>query len=244
MATDTPVNSGGHARGFLDGLRDLSGERRDKIVTYTLVEVLTILVFLSAAYGVVAKDEAEREIKPLRETVEGLEAQVADLRADVRDLAAERNDLMHIVGLLQDAWREIANKEVAANPDREEIEAFIESLRNRAPEIAVVLDHAPGRPVCKPPENFLVEVDFLIDGMRVRPRWGAEYNETAQASEYLVAFVEDTLMSRVEFRRRARRVALSREECVFQIVSILKHNDATLYSSQLDDTNMFYVVRE
>lgn len=239
----------------------------DQIVTFTLVELLTALVFIAMLLALVLKTEALANLDPSRENVKRLKDELAltaeslkQAEAKLRDLEAELAAQRSLVRrLMAEAGKPLpASDYVVVEQDRydavrnaqavaEEQQDTIQGLQK---QIAALKGGASlTRPSCTTNSGYLLTVQLNADGtFSPRPTWPAIANQSVAKIDGISAFKSGSRMSRGSFAAASRRLdqwaRSQRVPCAFRVKVTSSHGNLSLYLSQLATVEQsFYVLR-
>lgn len=243
-------------------MSDQSAEIRhqnETIVTFTLVELLTQLVFVAMLLALVLSSEKlkstgadrirllEQQVVERDKKINALSADLKMLRTQLRQAEERVRILLGSKGvtlpfgvhaLTQEEFDEFAN-----------LKAILEAKQIEMKSLRAKLTGAGGndKPNCIVTPSFLIAVDVLQDGnFRVQQAW----NPGSQVDKIpgLRSMVAEGIVSKTAFRKYGTQInkwALKQEvPCAFKAVVRLKHNNATLFNNQLHTIEQsFYVAR-
>lgn len=241
--------------------------QNEQVVTFTLVELLTSLVFIAMILAVVLRSEALKDLDPSRENMLRLRTQ---LEATERDLKAARREIT-ILEVELDAQKSLVRRLMAQSgqplPPNEVtvVDAKeYDRLRNaravadeQQSQIKGLLEQIAAlkgggsvtRPYCITNSGYLLNVQLNGDGTITPLRnWPAMADGAVSKVDGIGALVAGGRMSRPSFNAAAGRVdrwARAQEvPCAFRVRVSSSHGNLSLYLQQLATVEQhFYVSR-
>lgn len=249
--------------------RQASGlkSNNDQIVTFTLVELLTALVFIAMLLALVLKTEALASLDPARENVRRLQEELASTTASLRraeakvrgledELAAQRSLVRR---LMSEAGKPLpANDYVVVEQERYDAvrnaqavaEEQQDTILGLQKQIAALKGGASlTRPSCTTNSGYLLTVQLNADGtFSPRPTWPEIANQSVAKIDGIGAFRSGSRMSRGSFAAASQRIdqwaRAQRVPCAFRVKVTSSHGNLALYLSQLAVVEQsFYVLR-
>lgn len=207
--------------------------KRTRIVFFTLIEILTTLVFLIGAYAAARSEEVDFNSTAAR--IAALERENSDLRRQLTELN-DRYQREHQV--LERLWMAYSGETLPANPDQippEKI-AEIEAVLNQQRQI-----HGGfARPRCGSVAQFLFQFDLEdADGGKIEAHatWSSADTPPLQAVPAIQDLASAGPLSIEEFSLRVAPIdAWSRaaeNNCRFRVRAVLRHDRARLSWRQL-----------
>lgn|GEM_PF-4389736 len=238
----------------------------EQVVTFTLVELLTTLVFIAMALALVLKDEALKDLSPTQERMQELlkqhEVDQKEIRrrdARIAVLEARLDEQQKFIQrLLKSGGATLPPGEYKIVPTSEvnkgiNAEAVVKELLEQNAALRREIAKLKGggdltRPKCPTNPGFLVRAELLSNGsIAISPMW-------PQTSSGIVAKVNGIrqltgagAMSRAEFMRRASVVDdWGRSQpvpCAFSALAVSQHSNLSLYLQQLSAVEQYFYVR-
>jgi hypothetical protein len=241
--------------------------QNETVVTFTLVELLTSLVFIAMILALVLRTEALKDLDPSRENMlrlrqqleraqnelkqskleivllkEELEAQ----RSLVRRLMAESGAPLppnEVVVVPTDEYNRIRNARQVIRQQQEQIQQLLKQIATLKGGGSVT------RPFCTTNRGYLLTVQLNGDGTITPMRnWSDVANSEVSGIAGIGALAGGGRMSRGSFSAAASRVdgwARSQEiPCAFRVRVTSSHGNLPLYLQQLATVEQhFYVAR-
>lgn len=244
--------------------------RKERIHTTMLIEVLSLLVFMSMAFAFVMKEEGDRT-NPWKEVADRYERQIKSLKVENKFLEARLFSLQRQIEALEASIKRLvaahqgplaANDKVVVIPkavfegmsDKQgnsdqmvaELQREVASLRRR-------LQTVRGKggvdlPNCPVTAGFLANVDLYGDGaFRVQPTWNKGAVDAAVKVPGLIALTSGKLLNRSQFQMYAGEVAQWGKKqavpCGFRVRVLEHHVDLNLYKRQVGLVEQSFYVR-
>lgn len=239
----------------------------EQVVTFTLVELLTSLVFIAMLLALVLRSEALENLDPARENMlrlrQQLEKTQQDLRAAQREIATLHGELEAqrslVRRLMAQAGKPLPPDDVMVIPIEEydrirnagavstEQQSQIQDLLKQI--AALKGGGSVTRPYCTTNAGYLLTVQLNGDGTITPVRsWAAVSNGEVAKVDGIAALSGSGRMSPSAFNAAASRVdawARSRQvPCAFRVRVSSTHGNLSLYLRQLAVVEQhFYVTR-
>lgn len=226
--------------------------RNEQIITFTLVELLTQLVFAAMLLAFVLRDETLRDINPSSEQLRAMKAELALKDKEIYGLKTKNAALTEQLRVEEDLVRSLLGTKGTTLPfgvkaiSQEDFDYFAslkasllaQQRATAAAQAALAAARGGGadRPNCLVTSRFLLNIDLLGDGsLEATPAWdkGARVADV----DGLPGLVAGGPLSSADFAKRAARVhdwALNQEvPCVFKVTVRRRHANADMYDQQL-----------
>lgn len=241
--------------------------QNEQVVTFTLVELLTSLVFIAMILALVLRSEALKDLDPSRENMlrlrNQLEATERDLRAAKREIAILEEELEAQKSLVRrlmaqsgqplppndvtvvDAkeYDRLRNARAVAEEQQAQIRGLLEQIA------ALKGGGSVTRPYCTTNSGYLLNVQLNGNGTITAVRnWPSMADDAVSTVDGIGALVGGGQMSRSSFNVAAARVDgwARRQEvpCAFRVRVSSSHGNLSLYLQQLATVEQhFYVAR-
>lgn len=206
--------------------------RRDKVMMITLVEVLTIFLFIMMAFALVAQSEVvmahnlRQQLDALRVAHRELQLRLAMTERERDRYLRQRNMLLHMYNL---------DRFVDHN---DQLDDFLNDPRRRS------LTY----PVCPAPTGFMLRIDLLPDGsFQARPAWPAAEQAAATSIPGVASLINAGPIGAVHFAQLAGVVRLAGERrpeaCRFLVSAVAQHENLRLYLQQLPSVEQQFRTR-
>ncbi len=243
---------------------DAVEQSNEAIVTFSLVELLTQLVFVAMALALVLQQETETRMTPTAERLRQLEAQIAArdrvIEAQRRDLATLRRAVAaqaEFIGKLKQLPRNHLPSEAGIWVGKDSFarmaaaDAFNSDLRGQNAGLRARLEAKTGtviRAQCDMTPGPLLSIRLLASGdVAARPAWPAGSDDRARRIPGVAALAAAPSLGRARFGVLARPVKsagrAASPECDFLVRTELGHNDARLAQRQLAMLEQYFRVR-
>lgn len=238
----------------------------DQVVTFTLVELLTALVFIAMILALVLRSEALRDLDPARENMLRLRQQLEQTEAKLKAIESEnmvlREDLETQRSLVRRLMAD-SNAPLRPNDVIVEKEAY-DRARNAIPvsqqqqlEIRGLLEQIAAlkggasvtRPYCTTNAGYLLTVQLNGDGTFTPVRnWPMIAYGEVRKIDGIEALAGGGRLSRAQFGSAASRVdSWAKRQaipCAFRVRVTSSHANLGLYLKQLSAVEQsFYVAR-
>lgn len=241
--------------------------QNEQVVTFTLVELLTSLVFIAMIFAIVLRTEALKDLDPSRENMlrlrQSLEKSQRELRAaklEIATLQAELEAQRSLVRrLMAESGRPLPANDVVVVPkdiyERSRNASAVAAdqqgqIRDLLEQIAALRGGGSvTRPYCTTNSGYLLSVQLNGDGtISPNPSWPAIAAGEVAKIDGIDALSGGARMSRNGFAIAAGRVdrwARSRPvPCAFRVRVTRSHGNLSLYLQQLAAVEQhFYVAR-
>jgi len=239
----------------------------EQVVTFTLVELLTSLVFIAMLLALVLRSEALENLDPARENMLRLRQQLEKAQHDfqaaqleiatLKDELEEQRSLVRrlmaesgkplppddVVVIPTDEYNRIRNAGAVSIEQQKQIRDLLKQIA------ALKGGGAVTRPFCTTNTGYLLNVQLNGDGsITPIPSWPAVSNGEVAKIDGIGALSSGGRMSAAAFNAAAVRVdgwARSQEvPCAFRVRVTRTHGNLSLYLRQLAVTEQhFYVTR-
>lgn len=241
--------------------------QNEQVVTFTLVELLTSLVFIAMILALVLRSEALKDLDPSRENMlrlrNQLEATERELRAAkieistleseleaqkslVRRLMAEAGQPLppnDVTVVSAEEYDRLRNARAVAEEQQTQIKGLLEQIA------ALKGGGSVTRPYCTTNSGYLLNVQLNGNGTITAVRsWPAMADQAVSKVDGLSTLVGAGQMSRSAFNSAASRVdSWARRQavpCAFRVKVSSSHGNLPLYLQQLATVEQhFYVAR-
>jgi cell division protein FtsL len=239
----------------------------DQIVTFTLVELLTSLVFIAMLLAVVLRTEALANLDPAQENVLRLRNELAEARQELgvartriaaleRELEEQRSLVRRLMAeagapLPANDYIVVRRETYDANMNATDVvEEQQKQLADLQREIAALRGGASiVRPRCTTNSGYLLNVSLNADGtFTARPAWASVASSQVAQIDGLQAMIGGGRMSAGSFNAAARRMndwaRAQKIPCAFYVRAGSSHGNLNLYLRQLATVEQhFYVFR-
>jgi hypothetical protein len=237
-------------------------QRNDRIVTFTLIELLTQLVFVAMALGILLADAARKEFDPKRDIVAELRAQLA---AEVKHRTALEGDLAaandQVASLKRFVERLLGNRPAGELPAKpKDIADIVAEAANREAVITaqqrVIADQTrrlshggSDLPNCTVTPGYLLTVTLHGDGRySTTAAWDTNAATVAARVPAVSAVVRRGELTQSEFESYAKEIkAWSSQQnppCRFRVGLRSDHHNYDLFLRQQATVgNYFYAAR-
>lgn len=216
--------------------RERSKRRRDRVLMISIVELLTILVFVAMTYALVNETDAslrpnlERELREARARIEVLETENGKLQAE------------------RDMWRRIAlaARDLVGLPQNATPEEIEREIRRRLGGSA--------RGICASPSGTLIRVHLLADGkldveagggLRGAP-WTPEETAEAHAIPGFEALIAEPAMTQARFLELAAPLneqgVHRAPPCGYRAETLSEHDGRRLAFEQVNTVRSRFIV--
>ena len=242
-------------------------DKNDQVVTFSLVEVLTMFVFIAMALAIVLQREATSGFRPKDEIIAELRAQ---LRARDREVAALQKQVATLEKML-DAERRFIAKLLAKSTappkagdvftiNRAQFAAYVNAeavVAEQQKEIARHLARIAqlkggGRgaeyPSCTVTSGFLLNIRALgSGGFAVRPAWAEGAAAGVQQVAGVPSLVAAGSVSKAQFNRWGQQINRWADAqippCRFRVKMSPEHGNLGLFLAQLQTAEQYFYVR-
>jgi rRNA maturation endonuclease Nob1 len=241
--------------------------QNEQVVTFTLVELLTSLVFIAMILALVLRSEALKDLDPSRENMLRLRQQLERTQRDLADanreiavltdeLEAQRSLVRRlmaesgkplppndVVVVPREDYDKTRNAGAVSREQQEQIQSLLKQIAELKGGGSVT------RPYCTTNSGFLLNIRLNGDGSITSARnWPAMADAQVAKVEGIQTVASGASMSPSAFSAAAGRVdhwARSQQvPCAFRVRVTKNHNDASLYIQQLATVEQhFYVSR-
>jgi hypothetical protein len=211
--------------------------RRAQIVSLSLTELMLLLVFMAIAFSFLAKKEGLHEVPRLQAQLndalnenQRLARENVGLRTRLSQVAKERDSLKRFLSELK------IDAGVLASPHGPI------KIGNTWYVPAKTGGQAPGRPMCKLVNTFLLNLS-LLPGMRIEgaPNYAAD--SVAAAIPGIDKLASGQPLSLAEFGAAARALSAStKNDCVYAVRATRLTNDANAFDAELTAIGQFFYV--
>lgn len=225
-------------------------QRNDRILTYTLIELLSQLVFVAMALGLLLSEQTRREFDPRRDSVVELKKALGERDATIvrlkTDIAERDGRIADLESFVKRLLAKFPGGALPANPDI--IVRAVEESKNKDAIIAQQQQQIAGllkqvgrggvdRPNCPVTPTYMFAIDLLPTGrIQTRPAWDANASSAVQGVDGVAALVSAGPLTIPEFRARAAVVdAWARRQdpaCGFRVLVYPRHKNFDLYMRQ------------
>lgn len=239
--------------------------QNEQVVTFTLVELLTQLVFVAMLLAIVLQSEALQDVNPSAERLRALEKQLALKEEKITALEDTVSSLKEQLAEQQELVRSLLGTKGTTLPfgvvaiSREEAD-YLASLKaslaaqqrdsaKAQAELAAIKGGKGGsdRPNCIITSGFVLDIALLGNGsFQATPAWdkGARVAEVDGLSELASAGA----VSAASFSGYAGRIQAwtnaQAVPCGFRVIARRRHGNITLFERQLRTVEQrFYVAR-
>ncbi|HZF94296.1 MAG TPA: hypothetical protein VEZ20_05405 [Allosphingosinicella sp.] len=241
--------------------------QNEMVVTFTLVELLTTLVFIAMALALILKNEALRDLSPSQERMKALterveqqrlaiarmedriallEREVAEKNDVIRRLMADRSAPLPPGGTIvtQRHLDELRGDAAISRERAETIRGLAEQIRALRGGATVTL------PRCPTNVGDLLTVRLHGDGsLSAKAAWGSEFNARVARVPGVGALASGRTMSRGQFGQLADQAARwgmgQSPQCRFRVsIESLHGNMATYRRQRATVWERFYVTRD
>lgn len=187
--------------------------RRDRMLMMTLIELLSIMVFVAMAYALASRDEAELSTD-WKTQYQKSQAQLADAN---KKLAAVRRELelaRHAAAVLAE---EYTGQPLPIDPDKswEEVQRILKEIaekrrsgsqdQQRRTATALAGGGAFGLPTCITPATAYTVMLYADETLQALPAWEARDQQTMTAMPGATALVSAGRVPRVKFAEFAKQ---------------------------------------
>lgn len=241
--------------------------QNETVVTFTLVELLTSLVFIAMILALVLRTEALKELDPSRENMlrlrQQLERAQRDLKEAQREIAILNEELEaqrslvrrlmaesgkplppnDVVVIPREDYDNMRNANAVSEEQQEEIQRLLRQIA------ALKGGGSVTRPYCTTNSGYLLTVQLNGDGTITPVRsWDAMANSRVAEVDGINALAGGGRMSRSAFSAAAGRVDRwarnQKVPCAFRVRVTSGHGNLSLYLQQLATVEQhFYVSR-
>nr|WP_314444426.1 hypothetical protein [uncultured Sphingomonas sp.] len=241
--------------------------QNEQVVTFTLVELLTSLVFIAMILALVLRTEALKDLDPSRENMLRLRQQLQEAERDLKEaqqevatlrveLEAQRSLVRR---LMEQSGKPLPPNDVVIMP-REDYDrtrnarAISEEQQEQIQQLLKQIAALKGggsvtRPFCTTNSGYLFTVQLNGDGTFTPVRsWDAVANSQVEKIDGIGALAGASRLSRASFNSAASRVdSWARSQkvpCAFRVRVTRSHGNLSLYLQQLATVEQhFYVSR-
>lgn len=241
--------------------------QNEQVVTFTLVELLTSLVFIAMILALVLRSEALKDLDPSRENMLRLRTQLEAAQRDLRLVKRENSVLKDeleaqrslVRRLMAESGQPLPPNEVVVIPaakyqeNRNSGEVAKEQqvqINGLLKEIAALKGGASvTRPFCTTNSGYLLNVRLNGDGtLTATPNWPSIASAAVSKIDGIQAFRSGRPMTRSAFNAAAGRVNRWAQRqvvpCAFRVRVGYSHGSIPLYVKQLSWVEQhFYVAR-
>ncbi|MFC7499027.1 hypothetical protein ACFQRC_07305 [Enterovirga sp. GCM10030262] len=241
-------------------------DQNEQVVTFTLVEFLTALVFIAMALGLILRSEALRDLDPDQEKMQHLRTQLAERDRRIRDLTREVSLLQAEIEAQRSLVRRLMSQAgmtlppdehvVLSRADYDRIRNAVLVSRDQQSQIADLLRQIAALrggggtdlPRCTTNPGMLISIRLNGDGsFSAAPAWPAESSAAVSQIDGLSDLISAGAMTRATFLRHASRVDAWGERqalsCAFNAVVTRGHGNLDLYLRQLSAVEQHFYVR-
>jgi hypothetical protein len=208
---------------------EVQRRRRERVLMFLLVELLTILTFIAMGFAFVTQNELNIG-RNYRDELAALEERHREVLAENRRLTEE---LEAVRRQLQQIIQALSIQRVIANP--EEFERWLEEQRQRTLQAL---------PVCENPAGPLLAFEFLPNGDFRAVRAAA----TGEGAPDVGPILSQGAMSRSTLGEFARPLSDfgrdQRNPCRYRATAVARHENLRLYLRQMTTLRGYFYVRE
>lgn len=239
--------------------------QNEQVVTFTLVELLTSLVFIAMILALVLRTEALKDLDPTRENMlrmrnqlEKTQRELAEAKREIATLTVELEAQRSLVRrLMAESGKPLPPNDVVVVPradydktrnavavSREQLEQIERLLKQIA---ALKGGGSVNRPWCTTNSGYLLIVQLNGDGTLTPIRnWDAVANGEVAKIDGIQALAGGGRMSRSEFNAAARRIdgwgRSQQVPCAFRVRVTRSHGNLPLYLQQLATVEQYLYV--
>ena len=228
--------------------------QNELVVTFTLVEFLTAMVFIAMALALILKNEALRDLNPTQERIKQLRDTVARQREQIDLLTIQKTSLLRELADKDDLIRRLMAGRNAPLPPGGTIvsRSYLDELRGdaaisgeRAETIRGLEEQIRalrGGATINPPRCITNTGDLFIirlhgnGALSARPAWGSEFAARVAQVPGVADLSTGRQMSRPEFGRNADRAAqwglAQNPQCRFRVTIESAHQNMATYRRQ------------
>ncbi len=208
---------------------EVQRRRRERVLMFLLVELLTILTFIAMGFAFVTQNELNIG-RNYRDELAALEQRHREVLAENRRLTEE---LEAVKRQLQQIIQALSIQRVIANP--EEFERWLEEQRQRSLQAL---------PVCETPTGPLLALELLPNGdFRAVPAAAL-----GEGTPNLGPILAQGAMGRATFIEYARPLSdfgrEHRDPCRYRATALARHENLRLYLQQVTTLRAYFYVRE
>jgi len=242
--------------------------RKERVHTSMLIELLSLLIFLSMAFAFVMKEEGENlnpwkekydrvaaELEAVKASNRWLRSRILHLDKEVLELKINLRRLLEVhKGTVRPNDQVLVPKDFVASisSQKANAEAVVEELQQENIRLRQQLAAARGGgvdlPKCRIAPGFLFSIDLLGDGRyQVRPQWSAGAADAVAQVPGAMALARGGPFTREEFLAQSRRIrAWGRAQpvpCGFTALVTERHGRIGLYKQQVSTVEQSFYVR-
>ena len=204
--------------------------RRDRMLMMTLIELLSIMVFVAMAYALASRDEAELSTD-WKSQFKQAQAQLADAQKQILALRKDVEEARHAAAVLAE---EYTGQPLPIDPAKswEEVQKLLKTIadkrstgsqdRQRRIETALNGGGAFGLPACASPASAYTVMLYADETLQALPAWEKRDQKEVASMASVMKLVSAGRLPRGQFSELAKQANIDagrREACMLRVTA-------------------------